>query len=75
MFVVIGEKVMVMMFMGSGCESVGRWFLKRGIVVVTMEVLEVASWAVETNHPVWFSALVVWLGRRYDLAAAAAATP
>ena len=47
--------------------------LKRGIVVVTMAVLEVASWAVETNHPVWFSALVVWLGRRCDLAAAAAA--
>ena len=21
-----GEEVMVMMFMGSGCESVGRWF-------------------------------------------------
>lgn len=50
-----GEEVMVVMFMGSGCDSVGGWFLKRGIVVVTMEVLEVASWAVQTNHPVWFS--------------------
>ena len=55
-----GEEVMLRMFVGmgvivwasAGCDSV---FLKRGMVVVIMEILEVASWAVETNHPVWFS--------------------
>ena len=48
MFVGVG----VIVWAGAGCDSV---FLKRGMVVVTMEILEVASWAVEANHPVWFS--------------------
>lgn len=29
--------------------------VERGMVVVVMGVLEVGSWAVETNHPVWSS--------------------
>lgn len=51
--VVVEVEVMVMMLVAGGYNS--EVLLKRGTVVVMTEILEVGSWAVETDHPVWSS--------------------
>lgn len=69
-----GEEVMVMMVAGSGCDTVGRWWMRESIFEKgngggsNGDIGGGELGSGDKSPSVVLSALVVWLGRRCDLA-------